>query len=229
MRKAKFWIAVGFLCCALLFLRDDCFALLPLAGQSLLPIGQRGLAGGLAGEEKPFNGSIDFTRKNFVFNFDFKDAGAIEVKGSLTVTGEYNFNLSLKHLKLGATDILTDFYIKGIISRFEDGRIKFLKGSAWTERSLINYKPLQEFQLGYEMEGNNFKINSFSWAELFLKGAVNWESGLNFDLDLTADNADIKNTINFLGIGAGKFDSEGKVSGNFKISRPPKTRAVAPI
>ena len=54
---------------------------------------------------------------------------------------KYNLTISLRHIKLGKSDISADFYAAGIILRTKEGKLKSVKGKARTQASLLNFKP----------------------------------------------------------------------------------------
>ncbi|HLD41266.1 MAG TPA: hypothetical protein VJA84_03715, partial [Candidatus Omnitrophota bacterium] len=52
---------------------------------------------------------------------------------------KYSLTASLRHIKFGKSDISTDFYASGIILRTKEGKLKSVKGKAWTQASLLNF------------------------------------------------------------------------------------------
>ena len=140
----------------------------------------------LAQETKTFDGRINLFSKEASLTFDLKEQGKLEVTGN-TQGDKYSLNVSLKHIKFGKSDLSTDFYSSGIIIKAEDGKIKAVKGKAWTRASLLNFKPLKEFSADYEINDTGLTIKALNWADIEIKGSIkrNQEGNLFLTLILT--------------------------------------------
>ena len=135
------------------------------AGLSILP------KEALAQETKTFDGRIDFFSQYASFIFDLKEQGILSAAGNKQ-GDNYNIHLSLKHIRFGNSDISCDFYSSGIIIKAENGKIKAVKGKAWTQASLLNFKPLKEFSADYEINDSGLTIKALSWADIEIKGEI---------------------------------------------------------
>lgn len=199
----------------------------------------------LAIESKTFDGKIDFFNKNISLTLDLKEQGKLEVSGALD-GDKYNLRLALRHIKFGKSDLLTDFYATGIIIKSEDGKLKTIKGKAWTQASLLNFKPLKEFSADYELRNSRLTINSLSWADFDLKGHIDTSARLNvdgergrtineglvsnfnlnplsgayFDIALTIREMDLKDLAGLLGVNPEDVELSGEVWGQVKIKGP---------
>lgn len=194
-------------------------------------------------ESQTFDGKIDFLHKDIFFSLDLKDSGKLEVSGN--VEGErYNLKLKLRHLKFGRSDLSTDFYASGVILKGADGRIKSIKGKAWTQASLLNFKPLKEFAADYGLKNGRLIIDALSWADFGLTGYI--EKGppaclptgktgragkaahkkgnsffdLEADLFLTIKEMPLKDLAGLLGISPEDIELAGIVSGVARIKGP---------
>lgn len=188
---------------------------------------------GFAIESQTFDGRIDFLRKDIFFSLDLKDSGKLEVSGS--IEGErYNLKLKLRHLKFGRSDLSTDFYASGVLLKGTDGRIKSIKGKAWTQASLLNFKPLKEFAADYGLKNGRLIIDALSWADFGLTGyiekgppagragmAAHKKGGAFFALDadllLTIKEMPLKDLAGLLGISPEDIELAGIVSGAARI------------
>src|SRR3989338_6564542 len=180
-------------------------------------------------ESKTFDGRIDFLHKDISFSLDLKYNGKLEVSGNLE--GErYNLKLKLRHLKFGRSDLSTDFYASGVILKGADGRIKSIKGKAWTQASLLNFKPLKEFAADYGLKNGRLIIDALSWADFGLtgyieKGKAVHKKGNSFlhleaDLFLTIKEMPLKDLAGLLGISPEDIELAGIVSGVARIKGP---------
>lgn len=180
-------------------------------------------------ESRTFDGRIDFLHKDISFSLDLKDNGKLEVSGN--IEGErYNLKLSLRHLKFGRSDLSTDFYASGVLLKGADGRIKSIKGKAWTQASLLNFKPLKEFTADYRLKNGRLIIDALSWADFGLTGYVEkvnaaHKKGNSFlcleaDLFLTIKEMPLKDLAGLLGISPEDIELAGIVSGVARISGP---------
>lgn len=179
----------------------------------------------LAQETKTFDGKIDMFSRDASLVFDLKENGTLTAAGNAQ-DNAYNLNLSLKHLKLAKSDISCDFYSGGTIIRTEDGKIKALKGKAWTQASLLDFKPLKEFRADYEINNTGLVIESLSWAGIEIKGSIkrnqngNLFSNPDFDIYLTIKEATLDELAGFLGIKPNDITLSGKVSGEIHLQGP---------
>lgn len=177
-------------------------------------------------DTKTFDGKIDFLNKDISFVLDLKEQGRLEVSGSVN-DDKYNLKLSLRHIKFARSDILTDFYASGSYERSPDGKFKSLRGKAWTQNTLLNFKPLKEFSADYQMNESRLTIHSLRWADFDLKGHIasgeNGEFGLKnsiLDLSLQIKEMDMEELAGLLGINPKDVSLAGKVSGQIKIAGP---------
>lgn len=181
----------------------------------------------LAIESKTFDGTIDFQNKGISFSLDLKEKGKLEVSG--IIEGDsYRIKLVLRHIKFGKSDLLTDFYAQGIMIKNQEGGLLALKGKAWTQNTLLNFKPLKEFLADYELSNSRLTIHSLSWADFGLKGyiersgyggagLVNPFSGAYYDLLLTIKEMPIRDLAGLLGVNPDEIDLSGVVSGEVSI------------
>ena len=179
----------------------------------------------LAQETKTFDGRINFFSKDASLIFDLKEQGRLEVAGN-TQGDKYSLNVSLKHIKFGKSDLSTDFYSSGIIIKAEDGKIKAVKGKAWTRASLLNFKPLKEFSADYEINGTGLTIKALNWADIEIKGSIkrnqngNLFSNPDFDLYLTIQEIALDELAGLLGVNPKDTTLSGKVSGEIRLQGP---------
>lgn len=166
------------------------------------------------------NCKIDFVNKTLSLLFDFKDRGSADIKGNIDSKGQYNLNVALRHFKLGRADILTDFQTTGFLAYSKDGKLNILKGKAYTQRTLLNLKPVQEFQIEYEFHKDRLKIDSFVWTDMKITGFIQLKPGYPVDLTLVINNTELSSLMELFGIDAKALGSEGNVSGNFRIKGP---------
>lgn len=177
-----------------------------------------------AQETKTFDGKINFFNKDVSFIFDLKDRGKLEAAGN-TQGNNYSVSVSLKHIKFGKSDLSTDFYSSGTIIK-EDGKIKAVKGKAWTQATLLNFKPLKEFSADYEINDTGLTINQLSWADIEVKGGIkrNQEGNLfsnpDFDLYLTVKEIALNELAELLGVNPEDAALSGKVSGEIRLQGP---------
>jgi hypothetical protein len=187
-------------------------------------------------ESRTFDGRIDFLHKDIFFSLDLKDKGKLEVSGN--IAGErYNFKLKLRHLKFGRSDLSTDFYASGVLLKMADGRIKSIKGKAWTQASLLNFKPLKEFAADYGLKNGRLIIDTLSWADFGLTGYIEkgppagraggiaHKKGSSFfdfeaDLFLTIKEMPLKDLAGLLGISPEDIELAGIISGEARIKGP---------
>ena len=190
-------------------------------------------------ENRSFESTIDFLNKDITFNLDLKENGKLEASGGWK-ENKYNIKLALKHIKFGKSDILSEFYASGIITRSPEGKPAAIKGRAWTQGSLLNFKPLKEFSADYELSNAGFIIHSLSWADLDIKGQVKSlpvrqagvKVGSGFkpfptlqrqilvNLFLTIKEMELSELAGLLGINSQDVDLAGKVSGEARIRGP---------
>lgn len=179
----------------------------------------------LAQETKTFDGRINLFNKDASFIFDLKEQGKLEVTGN-TEGDKYSVSLSLKHIKFGKSNLSTDFYSSGVIIKTEDGKIKAVKGKAWTRASLLNFKPLKEFSADYEINDTGLAINQLNWADIEIKGSIkrNQEGNLfsnpDFNLYLTIKEMALDELAGLLGVNPKDAALSGKVSGEIRLQGP---------
>ncbi len=148
--------------------------------------------------------------------------------GGFATEEKYSLTASLRHIKFGKSDISTDFYASGIILRTKEGKLKSVKGRAWTQASLLNFKPLKEFSADYEISDSALSLNSLSWGDIQCRGLVNSRSGRlsgivlepETDLSLEIKDMDLKDFSGLLGISPDDVELSGVVSGNIRLSGP---------
>ena len=141
---------------------------------------------------------------------------------------KYSLTASLRHIKFGKSDISTDFYASGIILRTKEGKLKSVKGKAWTQASLLNFKPLKEFSADYEISDSALSLNSLSWGDIQCRGLINSRSGRlsgivlepETELSLEIKDMDLKDFSGLLGISPDDVELSGVVSGNIRLSGP---------
>ncbi len=162
-----------------------------------------------------------------ILSFAGNSCFALEISGSID-EGRYNLTASLRHIKFGKSDISTDFYASGVILRTKEGRLKSIKGRAWTQASLLNFKPLKEFSADYEISDSALVINSLSWGAIQCRGFVNSLSGRlsgillepETELNLKIKDMDLKDFSGLLGINPDDVELSGLLSGDIKLSGP---------
>lgn len=170
---------------------------------------------GSAIDSKAFDGIIDFQRKGVSFNLDLEEKGKLEFSGGIE-GDSYRIKISFRHIKLGKSTLVTDFYSQGSIVRDEKtSELKCLKGMAWTQNTLLNFKPLKEFRADYELINSRLTINSLSWADLSLKGYI--EKGPFYDLLLIIKEMPLRDLAGLLGINPDEVELSGIVSGEASI------------
>lgn len=166
-------------------------------------------------ESKTFDGVIDFQNKGINFNLDLEEKGRLEVSGGID-GDSYRMKISLRHIKFGKSNLVTDFYAQGIIIRdAATAELKCVKGKAWTQNTLLNFKPLKEFLADYEISNSRLTIHSLSWADLGLKGYI--ERGAYYDLLLTIDEMPLRDLAGLLGVNPDEAGLSGVVSGEASI------------
>lgn len=166
-------------------------------------------------ESKTFDGIIDFQHKGISFNLDLGEKGRLEVLGG--IEGEsYHIKISLRHIKFGKSNLVTDFYTQGVIIRdAATAKLKCVKGKAWTQNTLLNFKPLKEFLADYEVSNSRLTIDALSWADLGLKGYI--EKGAYYDLLLTIHEMPLQDLAGLLGVSPDEVELSGAVSGEASI------------
>lgn len=205
-RIVKVW-GIGGVCLLSFCINSNCFAI----------------------SNKTFDATIDFCRKDLSFVVDLNEQGKVLVSGN--VEGDtYTINFTLRHLKFGKSDLSTDFYTSGIIVKTKEGLVEAIKGKAWTQTSLLNFKPLKEFLAEYEITKAGLIINSLSWAGLEVKGQITTSdiqavslksfSDAAADLSLTIKEMGLKELAGLLGVSQETVALEGMVSGQVHISGP---------
>ena len=229
-RRPQILIKIVFVCFAIFFVVVSCFALDGSTTLTINPEQSRRV------ESRTFDGRIDFLHKDIFFSLDLRDSGKLEVSGN--IEGErYNLKLKLRHLKFGRSDLSTDFYASGVIIKGADGRIKSIKGEAWTQASLLNFKPLKEFAADYGLKNGRLIIDALSWADFGLTGYI--EKGppagrsvgtadkkgnsflhLEADLFLTIKEMPLKDLAGLLGISPEDIELAGIISGVVRIKGP---------
>lgn len=166
-------------------------------------------------ESKTFDGIIDFQNKGISFNLDLKEKGKLEFSGGID-GDSYRIKISLRHIKFGKSNLVTDFYAQGIIVRdAKTAELKGVKGKAWTQNTLLNFKPLKEFLADYEVSNSRLTINASSWADLGLKGYI--ERGAYYDLLLTIKEMPLRDLAGLLGVNPDEVGLSGVVSGEASI------------
>lgn len=179
----------------------------------------------LAQETKTFDGRIDFFSQYASFIFDLKEQGMLSAAGN-TQGDNYSLHVSLKHVRFGKSDISCDFYSSGIIIKAGSGKIKAVKGKAWTQASLLNFKPLKEFSADYEINDSGLTIKALSWADIEIKGDIKRNpdgtlfSNPDFDLSLTIKEMALDELAGLLGINPKDTALSGKVSGEIRLKGP---------
>lgn len=176
-------------------------------------------------ENRTFDGKIDFLNKGISFNLDLKDGGKLEASAGLQ-DNKYTIKLVLRHIKFGKSDILTEFYASGTILRGRGGRPEAVRGKAWTQASLLNFKPLKEFFAEYELNDSEFILNSLSWADMDINGRVKKGKGgaifdaPEFDIILTINQKNLGELAGLLGINPQDVFLAGNVSGEVRVRGP---------
>ncbi len=173
------------------------------------------------------NSFFIFILAGLILFFAGNSCFALDISGSIE-EGKYNLTASLRHIKFGKSDISTDFYAAGIILRTKEGRLKSIKGKAWTQASLLNFKPLKEFSADYEISDSALVINSLSWGDVQCQGFVNSPSGRLSGIVLEPETAltlkikdmDLKDFSGLLGISPDDVELSGLLSGDVKLSGP---------
>ncbi|TAN62609.1 hypothetical protein EPN16_01145, partial [bacterium] len=169
----------------------------------------------LAIESKTFDGVIDFQNKGISFNLDLEEKGRLEVSGGIE-GDSYRIKISLRHIKFGKSNLVTDFYTQGIIIRDPAAaKLKSVKGKAWTQNTLLNFKPLKEFLADYEISNSRLTIHALSWADLGLKGYI--EKGAYYDLLLIIREMPLRDLAGLLGVSPDEVELSGVVSGEASI------------
>lgn len=172
-------------------------------------------AGAFAIESKTFDGIIDFQNKGINFNLDLEEKGRLEVSGGID-GDSYRIKISLRHIKFGKSNLVTDFYARGIIIRdAANAKLKCVKGKAWTQNTLLNFKPLKEFLADYEISDSRLTVHALSWADLGLKGYI--EKGAYYDLLLTIREMPLRDLAGLLGVSPDEVELSGVVSGEASI------------
>ena len=180
---------------------------------------------------KTFDGTIDFKNKGISFNLDLREKGRLALTGAGNADA-YNIALTLKHIKLGKSDISTDFYATAAVVSANSGGAgagqnsfagKSLSGKAWTQNTLFNFKPFKEFSADYEIGDSAITITSLSWADSFLKGEIKRgkHGGICYDLFLTLKDMPLSNFAGLLGVGTESVELSGIVNGQITIKGPP--------
>lgn len=204
------------------------FALAVIIGLSCMPVPFYGGAC-FAIENKTFDATIDFLNKGVSFRVNLQEQGQAKVSAKIE-GATYDINVILRHIKFGQSDLSTDFYARGVIIRTKEGKLSTAKGKAWTQASLLNFKPLKEFSAEYELTNTKLTVYSLSWANFALNGqitrdarnalSINPFSNAEVDLFLAINDMDLKDFAGLLGVGPEAVALEGKVSGQIRIQGP---------
>ncbi|OGX14551.1 MAG: hypothetical protein A2Y01_04490 [Omnitrophica WOR_2 bacterium GWC2_44_8] len=181
-------------------------------------------------ENKTFDATVDFLKKDVSLSLNLQGGQVAKVQAKIEAD-TYDISLSLRHMRFGKSDLSTDFYSSGVITKAENGRIVAVKGKAWTQASLLNFKPLKEFFAAYELTPELLIINSLSWADFVLQGTVKRNpdnavvrsgrfSDADLDLFLAVSGMDLKDMAGLLGVSPEVVALEGKAYGQVKVFGP---------
>jgi hypothetical protein len=182
---------------------------------------------------KTFDGVIDFKNRDISFNLDLQEKGRLALTATSNA-GAYSISLALKHIKLGKSEVSTDFYAAGTIVSVNNGGVgykqsgvlgKSLSGRAWTQNTILNFRPLKEFSVDYEIGDSGITITLFSWADFSLKGEIKKgaQGGLYYDLSLTVKDMPLSDFAGLLGVNLESIELSGVVNGEIIIKGPHNT------
>ena len=181
----------------------------------------------LALENRTFDAQVDFLARSSKAHLELKDKGSLDIAAKFD-DEKYEAHIVLRHIKFGQSDLSTDFYTSGTILRTSGKGLKLVKGKAWTQASLLNFKPLKEFAADYEIKDSRLVINSLSWADIQCRGFIEGSNAelenilfdQKFDLSLNIKDMDLKDFAGLLGISPEDLELSGGVSGNIAVTGP---------
>lgn len=176
----------------------------------------------------PFNGNVDFEKKQFNFILDLNDNSSIKINFVGTTENKYNCRINLEHIKSRPWDFSSQIETNINVGNSQDdifeneydqrnSRFPKLHGKIWSQYTLVDYKPVRELNGDFEIINDRLYIKSFSFGQISLNGFIELITPFKIDFNIRLTAVDLDNFLTFWGPDK-DFESGGKVNGEIKLS-----------
>ena len=164
-----------------------------------------------------FQGDLDFLKQVFKLDMVFKEKS--QVKTNLNLEDDrFYLDAKIDHLKFSKHDFLTEFISQGrIISK--DGS-KFLKCSAESKYSLLDYKPFKDITTDFMINRDSLIISTLRWGKNNIIGDISLTEPYEINLYAEIKDADINELVAMLGVNLEDFTMSGLVEGFLRFKGP---------
>lgn len=165
----------------------------------------------------PFEGQVDFTKKQLEFILKFDQESFIKAKAVQHSHEGYYLSINLDHIKALAFDVSTQLESSLEIKLKEDGTEKVIAGKIWSQYSLFDYKPIRELFGEFKIQNKRLEFTSLSIGNVGCEGYIDlvYPHKMNVSLDL--DSVELTNFLSFWA-DTETLNSQGYVSGKIKVA-----------
>lgn len=166
----------------------------------------------------PFEGHMDFIRRQVSVKFDIADKSFISIQVSVDSKQDVQLVVNVDHVKTPLATISTvlEGSLMGVHSE-QDGRS--LNGTMTSRYTLVNYKPMPELNGIFEIKKQKVYVHSLSFGKISCQGFVDFRDSLSLDLLLKLSEVEMGDFVWFLS-NEQNAPSDGLVSGEIHISGP---------
>ncbi len=185
---------------------------------------------GSAQAEFSFKGEVDFKGKNAEVVFCRREDESATLNVEHKSENHYFSVLNIKNLDTRFFDISTILENTIEVKKTAEGLITAIAGELVSRYTLINHKPVQEFQGYFEYTNDYLTFSHLSVGNVICSGRLKLRPSLSINLRLTFNNVNLTDAIYFFtldesiqssGFVEGKINIDGelphfRVAGNFK-------------
>jgi hypothetical protein len=146
--------------------------------------------------------------------------GLISVIGEMDKEKGLSVDTGFNHVNLFGYDVLSQVNLDMNLHKAPDSQ-EMLKGSLRTQNSILNYKPFQEIEASWIVRKGELFITNFQIGDHYrIFGKIKLAKPYDFDLNLSVNDADLRDWLIFLRSNKDDIGLSGFISGKIKVKGP---------
>jgi len=163
----------------------------------------------------PVEGYFDLEKEEYVFMLDSEKNGSVSIRVDKSSEKEFRILVNIDHLKTALIELSSQ--LEGLIEigQEENGQTPLI-GKIWSQYSLVNHKPIEEFSGHFEIKNEKLFIKSVSLGGIVCRGWIDLISPHEVDLSFNITALELKDFLLFFG--NSEVPARGLVSGDIQVS-----------
>lgn len=129
---------------------------------------------------------------------------------------DYHLSLAVEHLKTPKFDLSSKIESSLAVRQGIDNINRYLLGKIWSQYSLVDYKPIDEFKGEFQIQDTYVQLKSFSFGNIQCQGDIQLVFPFKVDLNVRLNGVEINDFLEFW-VTRKKFEASGFISGEINV------------